>query len=519
MARARSYGTDQEIDVELITTEDGKHRAGHPSSVIGLLMEFHVTENRNRIWFIVLALGVVLALAGGAAVAFASPLIPFGVIFALVAGAVILTNIEYGIYALVAIAVLLPFGALPFNVGFNPTLIDFAMLAVFGTWLVLGLTRQNSQTLSEANGEQGFVVTPLALPIVSFMVLAVFSFISGLAFSAVTSQVLRQFVEIQLAIALFFVIVNTVRTREQLERVIQVLILAGFISAVLGMVFYFLPRDLTVQILSLLRVFKYPTGDKILRFIEDDPNNPMRAISTSVDPNVLGGLMILGTALTVPQLFAEKPIVSRKLIALIATTMLVCLILTFSRGALLGLGIALGVIAVVRYRPMIAAMLLIAAVILFLPFTQNYVGHFADAFAGSDRATQMRLGEYKDALNLISRYPFFGVGFGSAPDIDTYIGVSSVYLLMAEEMGLIGLGVFLITMGIFFLRVASAWFAGIARDPVLAPILLGVAGALFGALLGGLTDHYFFNLKFTHSAVLFWLFVGLGMATVEIRES
>jgi O-antigen ligase len=153
-----------------------------------------------------------------------------------------------------------------------------------------------------------------------------------------------------------------------------------------------------------------------------------------------------------------------------------------------------------------------------LPFTQDYVGHFADALAGSDLATQMRLGEYKDALTLISRYPFFGVGFGSAPDIDTYIGVSSVYLLMAEEMGLIGLGAFLITMGIFFLRVTSAWFESIARDPVLAPILLGVAGAVLGALIGGLTDHYFFNLQFMHSAILFWLFVGLGMATAELRQ-
>jgi len=77
-------------------------------------------------------------------------------------------------------------------------------------------------------------------------------------------------------------------------------------------------------------------------------------------------------------------------------------------------------------------------VFLLMPFTQDYVGHFLDAFTGSDRATQMRLGEYKDALILIARYPLFGVGFGSSPDIDTYIGVSSVYLLMAEEMGLLG---------------------------------------------------------------------------------
>ncbi len=489
-------------------------------------MEFHLTENRKRLWLVVFVLGVLIALAGGAAIALASPLIAFGAIIALIVAAIVLSNIEVGIYALIAVAVLLPFGALPFNVGFNPTFLDFAMLAVFGTWLAIGLTRQgeslecvpSSKTLSEANGAaEGFIATPLALPIGSFMVLAVFSFISGLAFSSITSQVLRQFVEIQLAIALFFVIVNVIRTREQLERVIKTLVLAGFVSAVLGIILYFIPRDFSIQFLSMLRVFKYPTGGNVLRFIEDDPNNPMRAISTSVDPNVLGGLLILVAALTVPQLFAEKPILPRKLIAVIAATMIVCLILTFSRGALLGLGIALAVVATIRYRPIIALLILGVAVFLLLPFTQDYVGHFVDAFALSDRATQMRLGEYKDAFNLISRYPLFGVGFGSAPDIDTYIGVSSVYLLMAEEMGLIGLGVFLLIMTLFLARVAQAWFQGISGDLRLAPILLGVAGALLGAMIGGLTDHYFFNLKFTHSASLFWLYMGLGMATVNLK--
>lgn len=471
-------------------------------------MEFHFAENKNLAWL--LALGLLIALAGGAAVVLASPLIAFGAIIAVIAAAVILSNIQFGMYALIAIAVLLPFGALPFNLGFNPTFLDFAMLAVFGTWVALGLTRQT---------EQGFVATPLALPILSFMVLAVFSFVAGLAFSSISAQVLRQFVEIQLAIALFFVIVNTIRTRPQLERVVRALILVGFVSAALGIVLYFIPRDISVQLLSALRVFKYPTGDRVLRFIEDDPANPMRAVSTSVDPNVLGGLMILVTALAAPQLFAAKPLWPRKFIVLSSGAMLACLILTFSRGALLGLGIALGVIATVRYRPIIALMILGGAIFLLLPFTQDYVGHFADAFAGSDRATQMRLGEYKDAVTLISRYPFFGVGFGSAPDIDTYIGVSSVYLLMAEEMGLIGLGVFLITMGVFFFRVVTAWFDGIASDPVLAPILLGIAGAVLGALIGGLTDHYFFNLQFMHSAILFWLFIGLGLATVNLRQN
>ncbi len=469
-------------------------------------MEFQIVENRRRLGIAVLGGGILLALVAGGVIALGSPAIAFAIAVGAIGAAIVLSNIEYGLFAVIGVAVLLPFGALPLNLGFNPTFLDLALLALFGMWVLRGLSGQGGS----------LVTTPLALPILIFLVLAVFSFVAGLAYAPVDRETLRHFAEVLISVALFFVVVNLVRTREGLERVITALILAGFISALLGVLLYFLPRDLTIRLLSMLRVFKYPTGDNVLRFIEDDPANPMRAISTSVDPNVLGGLMILVTALTTPQLFAARPLLPRRVLFVILATMAVCMILTFSRGALLGLGLALAVVATVRYRPMMALLILGAALILFLPFTQDYVGHFQDAFMGSDRATQMRLGEYKDALNLISRYPIFGVGFGGSPDIDTYIGVSSVYLLIAEEMGLVGLGAFLLTLGVFFYRVVVGWFEGLARDPDLAPILLGIAGALLGAMIGGLTDHYFFNLKFPHSVALFWTFVGLGMTTVRL---
>ncbi len=472
-------------------------------------MQFPLIESRHRSLLSLLALAAALAIAGAASIAFVHPLVPFAAIVGVIAAAVVMSNIDFGLYAVIAVAVLLPFGALPINLGFNPTFLDLALIAVIAMWFARVTTRQ---------GEGGFVATPLGLPVFAFFVLACFSFIAGLAYAPATTQVLRQFAEVLAAISFFFVIVNVVRTRDALRQFVLALMIAGFISAAIGIILYFIPRDWTITLLSALRVFKYPTGDRVLRFIEDDPANPMRAVSTSVDPNVLGGLMILVTALTVPQLFADKPLLPRKLIVVMALTMGACMILTFSRGALLGLVLALAVISTVRYRPIIALLILGAAVFMLLPFTQEYVGHLLDAFTISDRATQMRVGEYKDALILISRYPFFGVGFGGSPDVDTYLGVSNVYLLMAEEMGLIGVSVFLITLGLFFYHAFQGWRAGISRDAFLAPILLGVAGAVLGALIGGLTDHYFFNLKFPHSAVLFWLYMGLGMVAVRLKN-
>jgi O-antigen ligase len=130
----------------------------------------------------------------------------------------------------------------------------------------------------------------------------------------------------------------------------------------------------------------------------------------------------------------------------------------------------------------------------------------------------MRMGEYKDAFILIGRYPWLGVGFAGSPDIDTYLGVSNVYLLIAEQMGLIGLASFFVVMGVFLF---SFWRARsqAADDPELEPLWWGLHAGVMGALIGGIFDHYFFNPDFHHSVTLFWLVVGLATAATGIIQS
>lgn len=476
--------------------------------------ERFVTNNTLAL-ILALVIGSVLALILAAAVSFTSPAIVIAGVVALAAGVVIMTRIEYGLYAVLGVAILLPFASIPVNLGFNPTFLDLALLALFAMWFVRTMTRQDEAAKNTASH---FQFTFLGVPIVAFMVLAVFSFVVGLSYAGLQTQTVRHFAEILLAIATFFLIVNVVNTRERLDKVMRFIILAGMVSAVLGVVFYFLPRDLTIRVLSLLRYVKYPEGDAVLRFINDDPEGTLRAVSTSVDPNVLGGLMILVAGLTAPQVFASKPLLPRWVMYASVAAMFMCLVLTFSRGAFLGLGVSLVVIAFIKYRRLLPILVIGVLIFWFIPITQDYISHLLDAFAGADRATQMRIGEYQDAFTLISRYPIFGVGFLGSPDLDTYIGVSSVYLLMAEQMGIVGVATFLLTMGIFLTRSLLTWMDGLKDDARLSPILLGVCAALIGAMTAGVVDHYFFNLDFPHSVTLFWIFVGLGVTSMLLYQ-
>ncbi len=283
------------------------------------------------------------------------------------------------------------------------------------------------------------------------------------------------------------------------------------------MLFYVMPGPLTVRILSKLSVFNYPAGPGILRFVEDDPNQPMRAIATSIDPNALGGLLVIVTALAVVLIFSGRPLLPRGVTIPLAGLMALSLVLTFSRGSLLGLAAALGLTGVLRYRKLLLVLVVTGILFLVLPPTQVYVTRFLEGIRGEDLATQMRFGEYKDAFVLIGRYPLLGVGFSGTPDIDIYLGVSNLYLLIAEQTGLVGLLLFIIIVGAYSVVTHRAW-RQIPRGHRVEGLLLAFQAALAGALVGGIFDHFFFNINFVHLVALFWLVMGLGIAAARLTE-
>ncbi len=423
---------------------------------------------------------------------------------ALIGAVLILSDTRWGFVALVAVIFALPFAALPFSIGFKPTFLDLALAALIFVWVLRLVTGQERQ----------FLASPLGGLVAGFMLMAVFAFAYGLSHSSANSYFIRRFAELLLGIALFFVAINLVRTVEELRWVTRWLMLAGWAGAAIAVVFYVLPTDITAAILNQLVRFDYPGGLGALRWIEDDPDGTMRAIGTAIDPNVLGAMMIVVAGLMAPQLFDGRPLFARWLTVIMLLTALLALYLTYSRSALLGLAASLGLLALLKYRKLIPLGLVGLLLLFVLPQTQEYVARLLAGFAGEDQATLMRFGEYKDALILISRYPVFGVGFTGVPDIDIYLGVSMVYLIIAENMGLVGLGFFLAVMIGFYILFAAAWKRGVR--PEVEAILLGLGGAVLGALVSGIFDHYWFNLTYPHMTVLFWLYVGLAMATVLV---
>lgn len=452
---------------------------------------------------LLLAMGALTALLIG----IVGPVLALALAVAIVAGVMILADTHWGFVALAGVLFGLPFASLPFSIGFKPTFLDVALAAVIFVWLFKLVIGQ----------EREFIASPIGVFVALFMLMALFSFANGLVHSSATSFIYRRFAEILLGISLFFVTVNTVRTVPELEWVTRWIMLAGFACAAIAVFFYVIPQEATVWILDRLARFDYPGGEGALRWIEDDPNGTMRAIGTAVDPNVLGGMLILVGALLAPQLIARHRLFPRWLTAVMLATAALAIYLTYSRSALLGLATSVGLIAVLKYRKLIPIGVVAMLALFLLPQTQEYVARLLEGFRGEDLATQMRFGEYRDALTLVARYPLFGVGFTGVPDIDLYLGVSMLYLIIASNMGVIGLLLFLGVIIGYFIMMGRAWKRGV--NPRIEPILLGYMGAIAGVLMSGIFDHYWFNMTYPHMTVLLWLHIGLGTAAVLVDEA
>jgi polysaccharide biosynthesis protein PslJ len=447
--------------------------------------------------------------AGGGGLALlltlAGPVITAGALIGGLAALYIVTSVSAALYALILVLILLPFGTLPFSIGFTPTLLDISIGAFLLVYLFQWMTgRRRSLNL-----------TPIHLLIVIYVLWLLLAFVLGLRWAMPTSNIIRQFAGTLLSISLVFVLVDLLSDPQMLRRLVLVIIIAVGVEAVITLGLYTLPNDTAERLLLTLSRIGYPSGG-IIRYIESNPALAERAIGTWVDPNTLGGALAISATMIAPQVFARKPVLRyRWLTLLVLGLVAVALFLTYSRGSMAAFGVGLFLIAIARYRRFIPLMLLAGLLVLLLPQTQAYVERFIDAFTAADLATQMRIGEYTDSLRLISQYPFFGVGFTGTPEIGLYTDVASMYLIMANQIGLIGVGIYAVTMvGVLAYGLRAWQFA--KHDFELDSIHLGYHCALVAALINAIGDLYYFRIDFQGSITLFWLTVALCLASSRL---
>ncbi len=447
-----------------------------------------------------------LGAVGALLIVLLGPVIGFGLVFGLAAGLYLLTDLSGGLYATLVIVALLPFANFPVDVGLTPTLLD----GTLGGFLVV-------YAFQWMSGERRlFRNTPITPVVVGFTGIMLFAFLMGLRHASLTPRVMRNVVEMVLSLALIPILVDVVRDEKALRRATAVIILCGAVSAALGIVLWVMSDPLAESLLSRLGRLGYPSGGVLRYRATYGEILNERAIGTWVDPNAFGGFLLMVGAVTAPQLFAREPVLKRQVVGGALGLIGIALFLTDSRGSMLSLGAAFVFIAAIKYRKLLWIMAAIGVIALFLPPTQRYIEKLEAGFTAQDVETQMRLGEYKDAIRLIERHPVIGVGFSGTPEIDLYLGVANTYLTIASAAGFVGLAAYLILYGSVF-GYSALHYRRIQAAAGISDMWLGLAAGLVGVLVGGVFDHFYFKIAlFQATMVLEWTIMGLMVAATRL---
>jgi O-antigen ligase len=403
-----------------------------------------------------------------------------------------------GLFLFVAVVGTLPFGVIPLPLaGAQLTFVDAVLIATYLAVLARVVGRAVRLEL----------VGPAGVALLAFVGLACVAFVAGGVANPIPPELVRRFGKLLASVLLFFIARALLAQQPaRLVRLTRWLLVAAAVQGAIGSLLMLLAPLTQLDLLTRLSAIGYPSAD-VLRYVpgpNDTYTTQLRAIGTSVDPNVFGGTLMLALVLGIVQWVAPRPVLRRGLLGLLLVPIAAGVVLSLSRASWLGLACGLALAGGLRYRRILVLGLLAALAVLVTPFGQDLVIRFVTGFSTADRATAFRVGEYANAVLLIQRYPLLGIGFGLSPDIDVTAGVSSVYLLVAEQTGLLGLLCYAVALAAIWLR----GLRGSARlaDPGHQGLRLAYLAALSGGLVTGLLDHYFANLAFPHAVALFWLY-------------
>jgi O-antigen ligase len=248
-----------------------------------------------------------------------------------------------------------------------------------------------------------------------------------------------------------------------------------------------------------------------------------RAYSIVMNPNGLGAFLLLGILISLS--LALAPGLRRAYRvwpALACVIQLGGVLVTFSRGAWIGLGVGVVALLLLAYRRYLAP-LIAAGVVAWFVMPQAFINRLTFAFSSTYITKSLAAGRlyvWKMSLQHIAEHPWFGVGlgtFGGTSAVTFGYGrlwVDNFYLQLAAEGGLLLLAFFLWIL----LRGARGLVKGhgAARDPYTRALCAGAFGAFVAVAVANFTASVWETLIV---GVGFWFLTGLATSAALHGET
>lgn len=318
---------------------------------------------------------------------------------------------------------------------------------------------------------------------------------------------------------------------------------------------------LAATLTALYGLFQYLTGTSLMAeaWVDSEMFSEIgtRVVGTLENPNMFAEYLILMIPLAVVMLVGHGEGLRRLPAFACIGIMGVSLILTWSRGAWLGLMFAAVLFLFIWHRRAVWLLFAGAAAIPILPYVlpESIIQRFTSIGNLSDSSTSYRVYIWRAACDMIRDFGNTGIGIGEGAwdrvyPMYTYLGVETaphshnLYLQIWLETGICGLLIFIAVLFMLFQSVLTycgeqkrtGWLTllelhGMEKDSLsgsqfnrmtkktetqLRITCAAPLAGLFGVMVQGMVDYSWYNYRVY---LMFWLMVGLTSAYVRSARS
>ncbi len=310
---------------------------------------------------------------------------------------------------------------------------------------------------------------------------------------------------LSVAFTLFFVVISqSVDSKKKADILVRALIIIGALVSVYGF-------------------YQYMHQDQFSgQWVDADMFSSItfRVYSTLENPNVLGEYFLLVLPFAASIFLTAKNKADRFVSFICGCAMLVCLVLTYSRGCYLGLLVsAAAFLVLIDRRFLLLGILGLLALPFVLPDT--ILNRFLSIGNMEDSSTSYRVYIWMGTLAMLKDYWFSGIGpgigaFNKVYPFYAYHSVSAphshnLFLQIFCDAGVIGFMVFASIIWMFYrlgfraVSVEKNW-----REKI--HLIAGIS-AISGFMVQSLTDYTFYNYRVM---LLFWAVLGLTAALAHM---
>lgn len=348
-------------------------------------------------------------------------------------------------------------------------------------------------------GGGGYLRTPLDMAIIVFVIFVLASF-RNTTNSAIS---LKGFTNIMGYVLLYYMVASNLKKDEHIRWMAGAIVLAGLFVSILGILEY-----------MGFGIFKWekPVTQQVQMWVTMGNSNAVAQYLIMVIPVAIG-IMLYSKNF-------KWMIVWSCVIAILIT----CLILTFTKGAWLGLSGALLFFVALNARKKITVMVLVGVVAVLFITGLFANGRLTQIFREEDKDATFsgRVAMWQSSIKMIQVHPFLGSGLNNFYLLFPKFQVSKFnevlpnrrpmqvhndYIQLAVEVGILGLAAFLWIL-VRYMKYGMSIIKS-NRDKWLTS---GLVCGIIALLIHSLTD---FGLQMPTPAMMMWAFMGITVAVGE----